>query len=52
MKVNDDFKQEYDAGVKKRKMMIKRVDTYLGIGDKVLDSNTIKEAEEILAQDE
>jgi hypothetical protein len=45
MKVNDNFKGEYDAGVHKRKMMIKRVDTYLGIGDKVLDSNTLKEAE-------
>jgi len=41
MKVEENFKQEYDSGTKKRKMMVKRVDTYLGIGDKVLVSNTI-----------
>jgi hypothetical protein len=46
-KINEKFVGE-EASRKKRKMMIKRIDTYMGIGDLVLQSNTIAETEAIL----
>ena len=47
--VPEKFKAE--EATKKRKMFIKRVDTYMGIGDLVLQSNTIADTKEILEKD-